>query len=357
MKVQYNNRLSRLLFNRVFRDQWVLPLPEGGGLRRFMRWCERHLPDPDRTTVPIDRPVFIISMPRSGSSMLQDVLAAHRDTAYFTQMMHLFWPEFRGAEQFRRKLSLNVEGERFIGDSVQVSGGSPSDPLQVWADWLGLDMYSNAYRRITIDDLPPGAPERIRNDIQDCLWCFRPDGKRFLSKNPGLMPYLPAVTALFPDARFIYLVRDPRQNANSMVKLYRKTEGQRQKIQARHNRYPQPLVPFPRLERLTEYLEAYGPESIETTARLWRDSVALMQAYEGRDDFITVRYEDVLTDKQKQISRLLEFCDLPREGAENERFQALMGAIGCVRHRNDAYDQFDRIETLCLEGMKKFAYL
>ena len=41
-------------------------------------------------------------------------------------------------------------------------------------------------------------------------------------KSPGIIPYLPLVNELFPDAKFVHLVRDPRQCSNSMIKLTRK---------------------------------------------------------------------------------------------------------------------------------------
>ena len=353
MNARFSNSLSRLLFRSAFESQWILPRPPSAAVRGFFSLYEKLAARPAPPKGPVDRPIFIISLPRSGSSMLQDLLSAHDGLGYITNMMHIFWPCFCGAEMFRRRLGLDAEGERFLGDSVTVSGGTPADPLAAWNEWYNLDPSDLTFDPPSTKALGLPAIEAMQRDIRKILWCFNPHGGvRFLSKNPGLMPYMQLTADLFPDARFIYLIRDPRQNANSMLKLYRRSEEQR----AHLPRNPPPLIPYPRLPNLGNYVETYGPESLETTARLWRDSVQFMAPWQNSPQVHTVRYEDILASPANEISNILRFCELDDAGADNPTFKQRLADVGTVHHTNPTYGGYDRIQEICVEEMTHFRY-
>ncbi|AKJ65112.1 sulfotransferase family protein [Kiritimatiella glycovorans] len=352
------NIISRLLFGRAFRDQWVLPAGPGRLFSLLLRSSEFPARMP-RESGPPDRPVFLVSLPRAGSSMLQDLLCSHRDAGYFTQMMHAFWPRFCGAEILRRRLGLDIRGERFIGDSVKISGGTPADPVQVWADWLELDPWSTEYCERHAEDFSEEDRARMYLDIRRCLWCFGPGKKRFFSKNPALLPHIDLLPRLFPGARIVYLVRDPRPAANSLIKLYRRCEEQRRGMsRRRRRRFPdRPFIPYPRLPRLTEYLREYGPEDIRTTAGLWRDAAFYVdERLRAVPEVMTLRYEDFLADPGEQVARLLDFCELPAAGASNPAFRSRLEEVGCIHHSNRGYGRFEEIEAICGEAMERLGY-
>jgi hypothetical protein len=351
-----------LLLKRFFRDQWIIP-EAPPRLERVLQWYERRRMTIDTSSIDIDRPIFFLSMPRCGSSMLQDLMSAHPDVAYITNMMHQFRRSFCAAEHFRQRFGLDVEGERFIGDSVTVSGASPADPVGTWGDWLDLDPYSLDYIDPRATDLTPAARERIEDDIRRVIWCFdHAGGRRFLCKTPALLPHMRLLNDLFPDAKFIHLVRDARMSANSLVKLYRRTNEQLDAIRARSPKRSiredtRPFIPYPRLPRLAEYVEEYGADDIRTTANLWRDGVNYFE--ERKDELghcLEVRYEDVVSDPRAQIERILEFCELAPVPASNEGFWAALGRVGTVHHKN-VYGHLAEIEEICAPEMKRYGYL
>jgi hypothetical protein len=353
MNATYSNRLSRLLFRSAFETQWILPRPIPPAIRRFFTLYEKTFVHPNIEPIRIDRPIFIISLPRSGSSMLQDLLSAHEQTGYITNMMHLFWPCFCGAEMFRRRLRLNAEGERFLNDSVMVNGETPADPLAAWDEWYNLDPQMLELAPRTPDTLSPRRVQQMRHDIRKVLWCFNPHGgARFLSKNPGLLPYIELTAQLFPDARFIYLVRDPRQNANSMLKLHRLSEEQRTHLPWN----PPPIIPYPRLPNLGTYIEKYGADSLETTARLWRDSVRFIEPWQSSPQVHTVRYEDIVKNPASEMRSILRFCELDGRGTQNDAFQQRLAGVGTVRHTNPSYGGYERIQEICAQEMAHFNY-
>lgn len=351
---KFNNLISRVLLKRLFDHQWIIPKKLSLTTRAALSLIENYIVKAKYDSIKIDRPIFIISLPRSGSSMLQDLLCTHRDAAYINNIMHIFSPHYCGAEYIRKQLKLDVVGERFLRDSVMVNATSPSDPVGVWNRWYSLDPELLDFEDLGPDNSGDLDVKGITDEIKRIIWCFHPLGDgRFILKNPGLMPYLDLTNHLFTDARFIYLVRDPRQNANSMLKLYNLCEEQRQLLpwQAPY------IIPYPHLPGVKEAVETYGPDNLSTTATVWNCAANFMENWEPRDNVHLVRYEDILHAPKETIDLILEFCQLDPSGANNEAFSNKFSSIGVTNHRNPAYTGFDIIEDICHSQMSRLGYI
>jgi len=360
-KTVYANLLSRLLMASVFENQWAFPVRRPGLPERFFAWYERHGMRIRIDAIAVDRPIFIISLPRSGSSMLQDLICAHPDVAYITNMMYMFPASPCASEFFRRKLHLNVHGERFLQDSVDVNAGSPADPVATWARWLKQDPFGVSAETCAIGDFTPAELDLIRNDIRRILWCFGGAGRRFQCKTPALLPHIELLQAIFPDARFIYLLRDGRNNANSMLKLNRLCVEQLERIRGRLGDRLQvdarPFVPYPRLPRLPEYIAAYGADDIRTTASLWRDACLFMEDAKPRIRHLhEVRYEDIVARPAQAMEAIFGFCELRPPGAAETAYADRLSRVGVLRHMN-RYGNFDEVERICGDMLRHHRYL
>jgi len=358
---KYANFQSWLLMRKVFQDQWVLPVRGRSLTHRGFRWYEKHCLRIRLDGIAIDRPVFIISLPRSGSSMLQDLLCAHPSAAYITNMMYMFPDCFCAADHFRKRLNLDVRGERFLQDSVEVGGGSPADPVGLWATWLKQDLFALDYCPSSIADYTPAEIAAIHDDIRRVLWCFGGSDRRFLCKTPALLPHILLLRDLFPGARFIHLVRDARQNANSMLKLRRLCSEQWQRIHARRPDAPElpDLVPYPHLPRLLELAGLYGVDDIRTTAHLWNDAMSFIAAARPQipaEQFHEVRYEDIVARPQEELARIFRFLDLQEPDAACAAYQKRLSGVGRVHHQN-RYSGFETVEEICAPTLKHFGYL
>jgi Sulfotransferase family len=101
---------------------------------------------------------------------------------------------------------------------------------------------------------------------------------RYGNKSHGYVLAIPLIASVFPEARFVHIVRDGRNVALSLME-----------------------VPF-------------GPSRIEAAARFWRRRV-----HQGRSDgrqlgpsrYREVRYEDLVADPAGVLPTLCEFLDLP----------------------------------------------
>jgi tetratricopeptide (TPR) repeat protein len=117
---------------------------------------------------PVSRHIFLLGFMRSGTTLVEQVLAAHPDVETLE------------------------ERETFAGLSVPCLGGRNGlEKLSRWSE----------------DDL-----RRAREIYWQRVRSFgaQPDGKIFVEKQPFNIFYLPLIAALFPSAKIVFMVRDPR---------------------------------------------------------------------------------------------------------------------------------------------------
>jgi hypothetical protein len=362
-KVEYSNLLSRILLKSIQEQQFMAPAPPPARQENLMVWYERNILRVDVSSIAVDRPIFLLGMYRSGTTVLQDILCSHPQTAYITNTMHKFRRGFCGVEALRQRFNLNFRMERYLQDSVQVEASSPNEGYLFWQEWLKEDAYSLDYQPRSWADFSPADIEHINTMIARVIWCFDHQGqdKRFFSKNPALLPYTPLLSQLFPTAKFIHIVRDPRMCCNSMLKFYQLSQTQLaniKKLQGCSLYDEHPFIPYPRFPRLKEYIENYGPEDIRTTAHLWNDGVDLIEASKNKiANFYEVRYEDILAHPQEKINQILDFCELTPMGSQNHKFQQQLRQVGQVPHTsNNKYDNFEVVESICQANMALKGY-
>ena len=133
-----------------------------------------------------DRPIFIVSTPRSGSTLLYETL-----------------------EQAPGLFSIGDESHWII---EEIPGLSPHE--RSWSS-----------NRLTAEDAHGGVPEKLAESFYRHLTNRDrkvPDGAvRMLEKTPKNALRIPFLDAVWPDAKFIYLYRDVRQAFYSMWEAWR----------------------------------------------------------------------------------------------------------------------------------------
>lgn len=220
----------------------------------------------------LDRPVFIIGAPRSGTSLLYAILRRS------SHLKH--WP----------------------GESHEIWEADYHPALRGWS--------SNA---LAAEDLTPEAAARIRRGF------FLVTGRkhRLLDKTPRNALRVPFVDALFPDARYVYLQRDGRENVNSLINAWRTPRYRTYELPEPHS------IPGvqPRWWKFVLYPgwrdDTAGPLEV-VAAKQWAISNdhALAASKEiGLDRWVEVRYEDLIEAPEREVARILEFLELPFEPA------------------------------------------
>ena len=220
----------------------------------------------------IERPIIILSAPRAGSTLLFETLA--QAAGVFTI----------GGESHKLIESI---------DALRPGGGVTSN-------------------RLTAKDATPAIIAELRRRFaaqlrdRDKLAPAADAGARLLEKTPKNALRVPFLLELFPDARFVFLHREPRANLGSMMEAWRSRGWVTYRKLAGWNGPWSMLLP-PGYERMKDRpLE-------EVVAFQWQAAnEAILEDLESvpRDRWTTARYEDLIRDPASEIAKLLEFAGL-----------------------------------------------
>jgi tetratricopeptide (TPR) repeat protein len=122
-------------------------------------------------------PIFIVGLPRSGTTLVEQILASHSAVEPTDELPYL----------------------EYIGVDLDQSGG-----------------YAAALGRIT----PEQQEEFAKRYLDKVAAYFEEQPAYFIDKNPSNFLHIGLIKALFPDAKIINMVRDPLDNAMSVFKQY-----------------------------------------------------------------------------------------------------------------------------------------
>ncbi len=203
-------------------------------------------------------PVFVGSG-RSGTTLLRTIFDAHPDLA----MAHE--PQFMG--------SVVRKAQRFAAVPFPVT------------DFIDAIYRNPNFRRLELDRdvvttaLENSPPDSLPGAVRGVFAVYaEQQGKsRYGDKTPGYVIQIPELAALFPEIRFVHVIRDGRNVALS-------------------------------------YLERpFGPSTIAEGALYWRSRVQRGRsagAGLGTERYAEVRYEDLVTHPEREVKRLCDFLSM-----------------------------------------------
>ena len=149
-------------------------------------------------------------------------------------------------------------------------------PASSWPDFeIPKEAFWNALTQITPFDIAEGYRAFYR------LYADRCGKPRWGDKTPIYCRHLDAIRRVLPEARFVHIIRDGRDAALSLRRMW------------------------------------FSPGwEIETQASYWRDCVlAARRAGLGRDDYMEVRYEELVMNTRETLQRVCAHLALTYEDA------------------------------------------
>ena len=204
-------------------------------------------------------PIFIVGCPRSGTTMLRDLLRSHP---------HLTFP-----------------GESQFIPAFYRQHGDPRD--QAEARRLGAAILE--WRWVRRWNLPLEAESFAScRSFQEVLcrlyeaWARQENKPRWGDKTPEYVTDIPLLAKLFPGARIIHIHRDGRDVARSWVRA------------------------------------RYTPQNIYTAAQMWKSWVGAGRqagAALPREMYLELRYEQLLAQPRETMQRVCEFVGEPFDEA------------------------------------------
>ncbi len=256
----------------------------------------------------LEKPVFIIAAPRSGSTLLFETLAAT--------------PGFN---------SFGGEAHWLVEDHPSLRPGAP-----------GVDC-----NRLTAADATASIVAAIRQSALSRLQ--GPDGRApadgapLLEKTPKNALRIPFLKQVFPDARFIFLWRDPRENLSSIMEAWRAGGW------VTYRALPGWEGPWSLL--LPPGWQVLRGAPLETLAA-WQWRSTNQTALEDLqhlppEDWTSLNYQDFLADPAATVRRLCDFADVPFDAALDAR---TAGQLPASRHTHTppAPDKWRRNEAAIL---------
>jgi len=179
------------------------------------------------------------------------------------------------------------------------------------------------------------------------------DFSREIIKEPSLSPYYPELAAEFPRARFVMVIRDPRDNLRSILNRL-KISGSLDDI---------PEGERARISRAWElildgrWLGLDGANYIDMLAQRWN---AIADVYlDNADRMILLKYEDFSKDKVGELGRLARALGLEKKHDVSHRVDVQFQPAGDRGVRWDEFfgaENLSRIETICADRMARFGY-
>ncbi|MFB4311189.1 sulfotransferase [Actinomadura sp. GTD37] len=220
------------------------------------------------------RPIFVLGCPRSGTTLLQQMLHSHRRIAFpsETRFVHVAYANRHGFGDLGR-----AENRRALAEWIT---GGEDTKFAV----LGLDADA------VVEEIVQ-APPTLGSALAAVFRCYaRRHGKpRWGDKRPSYFRRVPMLQRMFPDAQFVHLVRDGRDAVSSLTRM------------------------------------PWFTGDIHAAALTWREAVDAgrrLGARLGPDAFYEFRYEDLVAEPADALVKLCAFL--------GEEYDAEM--TGAYRH-------------------------
>lgn len=282
----------------------------------------------------VREPVFIIGNPRSGTTFLHRLLA--RDVGHFHTMRT--WEIFLAPSIVQRRVWSSLGSlddrlgaparaaihavERKLGRDLvthRLMLDAPEEDefllLHIWSS-LTINVFSAvmedapAYMRFD-RALPRAERERIIDYYARCVQRHvyahgLSNGRHYLAKDPNFCPKIDSIWRVFPDAKFIYLVRNPLDVVPSYTSLL--------DLQ---------------WEVLADPTEKWaGRDFVLDMAHSWYSYPLERLAKASPECYAIVRYDDLVADTQRAVLGIYErlgltagphFAEILRQEAKRER--------------------------------------
>lgn len=284
----------------------------------------------------VDCPVYVTSLPRSGTTILTELLERHPDfTSHrYSDFPNVWTPYWRNYLLERAGTRVAKLQERAHRDRIQVSNNSPEAVEEVlWMHFFPT-LHNSEVNNVLTGQSSNGEFDLFYTQHILKLLAVRNAG-RYLSKANYNISRIRYILELFPDAKFLIPVRDPLNQIASLARqhaLFSRASRADPRIPLQltmsgHFEFGPQRVPvnFGSQQETQTILRCWeqGREA-EGWARYWaatyRHVLDQLEGFPGlREACLLFHYEDLCSHSAELINVVLEFCNLPADGFESIR--------------------------------------
>lgn len=317
---------------RLIMSAWMAPMVAG---LRGMTVGFRHLDEvlyPEYRNQKIERPVFVFANPRSGTTLAHRLISMDEEVFTTVKLYQTIFPAVTATKTFQRLVDV---AQTSVGSVLHRAYDFFNSPLESrWQDvhHLSLDQaeedvctllwnlqspaigllfpfMDDLQSQTWLDRQSPDQRQAFMDDYESTLkrHVFAAGGKRFLNKNVFFTTHVRATHERFPDAAFVYLVRNPYDSLPSFLNMF---------YQAWKAHSPG----FPRHGEEIQALKRLGYDYYRYALECRREI--------PEDQFIVIRYEDLVADPKSTILGLYGRLGMPVSEAFEAKLDEAMIAHG-----------------------------
>ncbi|MCF6290949.1 MAG: sulfotransferase [Desulfobacterales bacterium] len=251
----------------------------------------------------IRQPIFFIGMPRSGTTIIFEAVARHPELAWpsnysqrnpqspcYNLVRRLHENRFFVVEARKKQYAEVAFCNRYLV--------KPAEAYQFWDYYSQRDFSLAALGRCRADQR---TGLRLRNAVAKIV---RYQGRtRFSAKLTG-PPRVGYLNSIFPDARFVHIVRDGLAVVHSLLNVsFWKEKGG----------YDGPFWQGVLRDEDIDFWRRGGKDPGVITALQWNRVLKMTRAEAGcigPERLLEVKYEDFMADPQAALTRVFSFCNL-----------------------------------------------
>ncbi len=232
----------------------------------------------------VQKPIFIVGTGRSGTTILGVLLSMHKDVAFL------------------------------------------NEPKAIWnfayphEDLIGSYSEDTAYYRLTAKDTTPALQKKVRNIYS--YYLSTTFSKRVVDKYPELIFRTEWVRGVFPDAKFLFLVRNGWDTCAS-IKSWSKRHSvsvleEQHDWWGRNNRkwkllVDQVVASDKELSPFQSQIAAFS-DHVDMAAVEWILTMKEgLSRIEAGEDMYLVKYERLVQDPASEMEKIFKYCELPND--------------------------------------------
>lgn len=217
------------------------------------------------------QPVFIVGSPRSGTTLLAAMLAAHSKLSCGPETHFFRWLESTDGQRLLDPDNWPVQAVDFVCSISRTTFTDENRRLLIDHYNLHPDQISSFLQK-----QKPSTAAIVASVTEQYM--HQQGKERWAEKTPDHLEHLPDIRSAFPDAQIVRILRDPRDVALSLLKV------------------------------------PWGVSSLLEGLLFWTRQDEISRAFFEKDqNCYTLRFEDLIASPQVELEKLCEFLDIDFE--------------------------------------------
>jgi hypothetical protein len=241
-----------------------------------------------------EQPLFIIGSGRSGTTLLYNLLSCHPDVCWFSELTDAF-PDIPVLPLSHGLMDMPMIGpflkRRIVGNHNNPLGLTPAEGERIYHEACGFKHTQKTTSVRTNDRSAILFKKYVSNHLK---WTGK---QRFLSKQTANTQRLPVISSIYPQARYIHIVRDPRAVVNSLIHVHWWPT-----VSLWWNQGKTPLMMVDEGYQMAEVCSLHLKHNLHEL---------LIFENKHREKVIRVSYESLTRQTHSTIRSILNFCQLP----------------------------------------------